>query len=152
MRVLSVAAEIFPFVKTGGLADVAGALPRALRAEGVEMRSLLPGYPAVLKALGAAEEVLRFDDLFGGPARVLAGRVLVLDAPHLYDRPGPLYGHADDAVRFAALCWAGAEIGRGRIAGFVPDVVHAHDWQAGLVPAYLHYGGGDRPGHGLHGA
>ena len=146
MKVLSVAAEMFPFVKTGGLADVAGALPGALRAEGIEVRSLLPGYPAVMQALGSAEAVLRFDDLFGGPARVLAGQVLVLEAPHLYDRPGPLYGHTDDALRFAALCWAGAAIGRGRIAGFVPDVVHAHDWQAGLLPAYLHYGGGWRPG------
>lgn len=146
MKVLSVAAEIFPFVKTGGLADVAGALPHALHAEGVEVRSLLPGYPAVMKALGPSEEVLRIDDLFGGPARVLGGRVLALDAPHLYDRSGPLYGHGDDAFRFAALCWAAAEIGRGKIGGFVPDVVHAHDWQAGLAPAYLHYGGGQCPG------
>ena len=145
MKVLSVAAEMFPFVKTGGLADVAGALPAALRAEDVEVQSLLPGYPAVMTALGSAQEVLQFDDLFGGPARVLAGRALVLDAPHLYDRSGPVYGHADDAFRFAALCWAAAEIGSGRTGGFVPDVVHAHDWQAGLVPAYLHYVFPDRP-------
>ncbi len=146
MKVLSVAAEIFPFVKTGGLADVAGALPHALLSEGVEVRSLLPGYPAVMTGLGAAEEVLRFDDLFGGPARVLAGRVLVLHAPHLFDRLGPLYGHDDDVFRFAALSWAAAEIGRGRISGFVPDVVHAHDWQAGLLPAYLHFLVPNRPG------
>lgn len=146
MKVLSVAAEIFPFVKTGGLADVAGALPHALRSEGVEVQSLLPGYPAVMAALGRAEEVLRFDDLFGGPARVLGGHVLALDAPHLYDRSGPLYGHGDDAFRFAALCWTASEIGRGRLSGFVPDVVHAHDWQAGLVPAYLDYLVPNRPG------
>ena len=62
-----------PLIKTGGLADVTGALPGALAAEGVAVRSLVPGYPAVLDAL-AGESVLGFDDLFGGPARVLAGR------------------------------------------------------------------------------
>ena len=150
MRVLSVASEIFPLIKTGGLADVTGALPGALAAEGVAVRSLVPGYPAVLDAL-AGEPVLGFDDLFGGPARVLAGRagaldVFALDAPHLYAREASLYGHGDDARRFAALGWAAAEIGRGAVAGFVPDVVHTHDWQAGLTAAYLHYGGGRRPG------
>jgi starch synthase len=146
MKVLSVASEIFPFAKTGGLADVAGALPAALKAEGVEVRSLLPGYPAVLAALGPAQEILHFDDLFGGPARVLAGRLFALDAPHLFARPGLLYGHADDAVRFAALGWAAAEIAFGAISAFVPDVVHAHDWQAGLAPAYVYYRGYPRPG------
>jgi starch synthase len=146
MRVLSVASEIFPFAKTGGLADVAGALPAALKHEGVEMRSLLPGYPAVLAALGSAQEILHFDDLFGGRARVLAGRVFALDAPHLFARPGLLYGHTDDAVRFAALGWAAAEIGLGAIPAFVPDVLHAHDWQAGLAPAYVHYHGNPGPG------
>ncbi len=149
-RVLSVASEIFPLIKTGGLADVTGALPGALAAEGVAVRSLVPGYPAVLDAL-AGETVLGFEDLFGGPARVLAGRVgaldvFALDAPHLYAREAPPYGHGDDAWRFAALGWAAAEIGRGTLAGFVPDVVHAHDWQAGLTAAYLHYAGGRRPG------
>ncbi len=146
MRVLSVASEIFPYVKTGGLADVAGALSGALAAEGIEVRSLLPGYPAVMAALGHAEEVLQFGDLFGGPARVLAGRVMALDAPHLFARSGLLYGYSDDAMRFAALGWAAAEIGRGAISGFVPDVVHGHDWQAGLAAAYLHYHAGQRPG------
>jgi len=146
MKILSVASEIFPYVKTGGLADVAGALPNALLAAGVEMHSLLPGYPAVMAALGTAEAVLRFNDLFGGPARVLAGRVFALDAPHLFARGGLLYGHGDDAMRFAALGWAAAEIGFGAIPRFVPDVVHGHDWQAGLAPAYLHYRGGQRPG------
>jgi starch synthase len=150
VRILSVASEIFPLVKTGGLADVAGALPSALAAEGVAVRSLLPGYPAVLGALGATVDVLRLDDLFGGAARVAATRVggidlLVLDAPHLFDRPGNLYGHGDDAQRFAALGWAAGAIGRGAISEFTPDVVHAHDWQAALAPAYLHYAGAPRP-------
>lgn len=151
MKALSVASEIYPLVKTGGLADVAGALPGALATEGVTVHSLVPGYPAVLDALPSVEEAARFADLFGGPARLLAGQafglnVLAIEAPHLYARAGALYGHADDAHRFAALGWVAAEIGRGAVAGFVPDVVHAHDWQAGLAPAYLHYGDGRRPG------
>ncbi len=151
MKALSVAPEIYPLIKTGGLADVTGALPGALTAEGVATRSLVPGYQQVLEALGPAQQALRFDDLFGGPARVLGGRVagldlFVIDAPHLFVRAGGPYGYADDASRFAALGWVAAEIGRGAIAGFTPDVVHAHDWQAGLAPAFLHYRGGRRPG------
>jgi len=151
MKALSVAPEIYPLIKTGGLADVTGALPQALAAEGVAVRSLVPGYIPVLEALGPGQEALRFDDLFGGPARVLAGRVdglelFAIDAPHLFTRAGGPYGYADDAARFAALGWVAAEIGRGAIAGFAPDVVHAHDWQAGLAPAYLHYRGWRRPG------
>jgi starch synthase len=157
MRVLSVASEIFPLVKTGGLANVAGALPGALAREGVAVRSLVPGYPAVLSASAGFDPVHVYDDLFGGPARLLAGTVaglglFVLEAPHLFARPGGLYGDAagrdwpDNAQRFAALAWAAAEIGLGLVPGFVPDVVHAHDWQAGLGPAYLHVAGGRRPG------
>ncbi len=151
MKALSVAPEIYPLIKTGGLADVTGALPGALAAEGIATRSLVPGYSQVLAALGPATEALGFDDLFGGPARVLAARtagldLFVIDAPHLFARAGGPYGYADDAARFAALGWVAAEIGRGAIGGFMPDIVHAHDWQAGLAPAYLHYGGGRRPG------
>ena len=157
MRVLSVASEIFPLVKTGGLADVAGALPGALAREGVAVHSLVPGYPAVLSTSEGLETVHVYDDLFGGPARLLAGTVagldlFILEASHLYARSGGLYGDAvgrdwpDNAQRFAALAWAAAEIGLGLVPGFVPDVVHAHDWQAGLGPAYLHVAGGRRPG------
>ncbi len=152
LRVLSVAAEAFPLIKTGGLADVVGALPAALVAEGVDMRTLLPGYPAVMSALRDAESVHSLVNLHGAPARVLAGRaagleLFVLDAPHLYARPGGPYGgpHGewpDNALRFAALAFAAAVIARGGVQAFVPDVVQAHDWHAGLVPAYLQYGGG----------
>jgi starch synthase len=156
LRVLSVASEAYPLVKTGGLADVAGALPAALAAEGVAVRTLLPGYPAVMRGLEQPERVLDLPDLFGGPARVLAaGRAgldfFVIDAPHLFDRPGNPYSGPggrdwpDNAQRFAALGRVAERIGRGAVPGFVPDVVHAHDWQAGLAPAYLHYGGMPRP-------
>ena len=148
---LSVASEIFPLVKTGGLADVVGALPRALAREGIEVRTLVPGYPAVRDALAGGEAVHTFPDLHGGSARLLAGRaadleLYVLDAPHLYARPGnPYLGPGgkewpDNARRFAALAQCAAAMARGAVPSFVPQVAHAHDWQAGLVPAYLRYG------------
>ncbi len=156
MKVLSVASEVYPLIKTGGLADVTGALPGALHAEGVGICTLLPGYPSVMGALDGAEEVYSTPNLFGGSARVLiaAARglaLLVLDAPHLFDRPGNPYlgpdgaDWPDNAFRFAALAKVAAAIGQGVFPGFVPDIVHSHDWQAGLTAAYLHYSGKARP-------
>ena len=150
IKLLSVASEIYPLVKTGGLADVMGALPAALAAEGIAVRTLIPGYPSVAAKLAAATPVDTFTDLFGSTARILAGTaagldVFVFDAPHLYDRPGDPYrgpdgrDWPDNALRFAALAQAAARIGRGLVPGFVPDIVHAHDWQAGLAPALLFY-------------
>ena len=141
---------IYPLIKTGGLADVAGALPAALEADGITVRSLVPGYPAVLDALRDGASVHTFERLFGGPARLLAGKshgldLLILDAAHLYARPGNPYVGADgrdwpdNALRFAALSACAASIARGSVRGYVPDIVHAHDWQAGLAPALLHY-------------
>src|ERR1035437_4290145 len=157
IRVLSVASEIYPLIKTGGLADVTGALPKALRAEGIETRTVVPGYPDVLNALGEVDEVLEFKDYYGGPARVLGCSVadldlFVLDAPHLFARPGNPYtapdgaDWPDNAIRFASLGRIAAEIGQGAIPEFVPHVVHAHDWQAGLTHAFLHYSERPRPG------
>jgi starch synthase len=154
---LSVASEIYPLVKTGGLADVAGALPLALAAENVTVRTLCPGYRAVLAALKKAETVAKYDELFGGAARVLAGRagaldLFVLDAPHLFDREGGPYAgpdgrdFADNVFRFAALSRVGADLGLGLVPAFQPQVVHAHDWQAGLTAAYLQFSGKPRPG------
>jgi glycogen synthase len=150
LQVLAVTSEFFPLIKTGGLADVAGALPGALAQEDVVVTTLLPGYPAVLAALPSAEPVQTITDLFGGPATLLAARVdgariLAIDAPHLFGRPGNPYVDAsgvdwpDNAQRFAGLSRVGAELARGLLPGWQPDVVHAHDWQAGLVPAYLRF-------------
>ena len=155
LRVLSVASEIFPLVKTGGLADVAGALPGALSREKVVMRTLVPAYPAVRAKLADVSTAREYDNLFGGPARLLAGRaagldLFALDAPHLYERPGSPYlgpdglDWPDNARRFAALARVGADIGLGALGAFEPDVVHAHDWQAALAPAYLHFAPGPR--------
>ena len=150
-RVLSVASECVPLVKTGGLADVVGALPGALAATGWEMRVLLPAYRSLRAQAAGWPVVWEEADLWGGPGKVLSGTaqgvpVLLLDAPHLFDREGGPYSgpsgdHPDNAVRFAALSWVGARIGRAGIDGWKPDILHAHDWQAGLAPAYLAYGG-----------
>jgi starch synthase len=157
LKVLSVASEIYPLVKTGGLADVVGALPAALAREGVDVRTLIPGYPAVLQGLERPERLDTFENLFGGPAHLLAARagdldLFVVDAPHLYDRAdGPYVSPdgrdwPDNAQRFAALGLVAARLARGQVSGFVPDRLHVHDWQAGLATAYLHYDGGRRPG------
>ena len=150
LRVLALASEAFPLVKTGGLADVVGALPGALAPVGIAVTTMLPGYPAVMQAMGAAPQVLALAELFGGPARVLRGTVagmdvLALDAPHLFARPGNPYvapggrEWEDNGTRFAALAAAGALVARGAL-GAAFDVVHAHDWQAALVAAYLRFG------------
>ena len=156
LRVLGVASEMFPLLKTGGLADVVGALPAALAPLGVEVRTLLPGHPSVTSAMRDARELCQWPDWFGGAARLLAARhgeleLLVLDAPHLYLRHGNPYLDStgrdwpDNPVRYAALAHAAARIGWGEVTAFAPDLLHMHDWQAALVPAYLHYlGAGKR--------
>jgi starch synthase len=162
VTVLGVAAEIFPLIKTGGLADVAGALPGALANEGVQVTTLVPGYPAVLDGLENASVVHRYADLFGGPARLLRGRaaglaLLAIDAPHLYRRGGNPYvgpdgrDWPDNASRFAALADVAAQLAIGAVGGIAPDIIHVHDWHAGLAPAYLHYRGAPTPGAGPDG-
>ncbi|WP_136682727.1 glycogen synthase GlgA [Falsirhodobacter xinxiangensis] len=151
-RVLSVASECVPLLKTGGLADVVGALPAAIAAEGVDMRVLIPAYRSLRWRLETMEQVFDEADLFGGPARVFLGdvsgiRVLLLDAPHLYDREGGPYSGPggdwpDNPIRFAALSWMGARIAReGTSDGWRPHILHAHDWQAGFAPAYMAFSG-----------
>ena len=150
MKVLSVASEVFPLIKTGGLADVAGALPAAVKRYGVDMKTLLPGYPAVMQAISKPTVRLGFDDLLGAQATVLEAEVngaamLVLDAPAYYDRPGGPYVDAagkdypDNWRRFAALSLAAAEIAAGVMPGWRPQLVHVHDWQAAMVPVYMRY-------------
>lgn len=144
-RVLSVASECAPLVKTGGLADVVGALPAAMADLGDEVRTMVPGYATMPKG---GQVVVTFDDLFGGPATVTALAhsgldLLILRAPHLFERTGGLYVDAfgtdwpDNAERFAALSFAAAQVAAHGAGDWFPDVVHGHDWQAGLVPEYL---------------
>ncbi|WP_343611395.1 glycogen synthase GlgA [Novosphingobium sp.] len=167
IRVLSLASEAVPLVKTGGLADVVGALPHAIAAHGVQMSVMIPGYPQVLTRLGppavkgkgkarkaaAPPVVHEWKDLFGGPARLVSGQLdgdhagdlLVLDAPHLFNRDGSPYADGsgrdwiDNWRRFAALSRAGADVAGGVVEGLTFDLLHAHDWQAGLAPAYLKF-------------
>lgn len=156
MNVLMVASECAPFVKTGGLADVVGALPGALAPLGVDARVVLPAYPALFPLLPKGTEVAQFDDLPGGSGRIVQVEaegitLLLLDAPQLIDRPGGLYvdengrDWSDNHLRFGALSMAGARIAMGAIDGYQPDVIHAHDWQAALAPVYLRMAGRDTP-------
>ncbi|WP_410499136.1 glycogen synthase GlgA [Chitinibacter sp. S2-10] len=148
MKILQVCAEMYPLLKTGGLADVSGALPLALARQGAEVRVLLPGFPAILKALDISGEVVALHS-FAGDLRVLYGTtaegigVYVIDAPHLYARDGNPYqdGHAqpypDNHLRFALLGWVAARLAEGIDRLWRPDLVHAHDWHAALAPAYI---------------
>jgi len=152
IKVLHVAAEVFPLVKTGGLADVAGALPQALIAAGADTRLLLPGLPAILDAIVGPKTVLDIGPLFGaGRVALRLGRlpssdvpVYVVDAPYLYRREGGPYlapsgsEWDDNLQRFALLGWVGAHLAAGELdTGWTPRVLHAHDWHAAMACAYM---------------
>jgi starch synthase len=151
MRLLFATSELYPLIKTGGLADVAHSLPNALAELGVDVRLVLPAYRSVL---GAVERLrvlgwLRLSR--GREVRILeAGHaecsapLWLVDAPTLFDRPGLPYtgpdGHdwPDNAQRFALFSEAAAALALdGLDLGWRADVAHANDWQTGLLPAYL---------------
>jgi starch synthase len=154
VKVLHVASEYFPLVKTGGLADVAAALPQAQRAAGLDARILLPGLPGILEGLVQARKVADLGTCLGvAGVRLLSGRLAatdglpawVVDAPLLYRRLGNPYlmpdgrDWPDNLQRFGLLGWVAAQIaGTGVLPRWRPDVVHAHDWHAGMACAYLH--------------
>jgi starch synthase len=155
MNVLFAVSECVPFVKTGGLADVAGALPKALTAQGVSTRVLLPLYRSLQGLRDQARDLGEIDGL-GGAARVWGREaegmdLLLLDAPDHFDRPGGPYldeagdDWPDNPQRFAFLSRAAARIARDGLNGWKPDLVHAHDWQTALIPAYLHLTEGGGP-------
>ncbi|EGD59026.1 glycogen/starch synthase, ADP-glucose type [Novosphingobium nitrogenifigens DSM 19370] len=150
IRVLSIASEAVPLIKTGGLADVVGALPDALAPHGVETTTFLPGYPSVIGALGGARMIHEWPSLMGGPARLLQGKLgdhplLVLDAPSLFQRDGGPYVDAggrdwdDNWRRFAAFGRAAADVASSGVPHLSFDIAHAHDWQAAMAPAYLRF-------------
>jgi starch synthase len=155
-RVLSVVSEAYPLVKTGGLGDVAGALPAALAPHDVQVTTLLPGYRPVMKQLQNGRVLHRYKDLLGTEARLIAGTaagldLIVLDAPELYTRDGGPYTDAygkdwpDNALRFGALGRAAADLAEGKDVDPVCDLVHAHDWQGAMAAAYLRYDGSSVP-------
>lgn len=152
LRVLQVGAEIFPLVKTGGLADVLGALPQALRRQGADVRLLLPGLPAIADALLEPRLVCEIGPAFGAArVRLHLGRMpgsevpaYVIEAPSLYRRSGGPYLDADgvewvdNLQRFALLGWVAAHIASGELdPSWTPAVMHAHDWHAAMGCAYL---------------
>jgi starch synthase len=142
------------FVRTGGLGAVSAALPRALRSRG-DVRVILPGYPDVLRALRDLQIVARCDSLAGLPACSLGISttfdglpVYVVVCPALYDRPGGPYGDEqridwpDNDVRFARFASVAAALAAGTLdPTWAADVVHANDWQSGLVAGYLAWNG-----------
>jgi len=144
MRVLFVTPECAPLTKTGGLGDVAAALPAALRAQGNDVRVLLPRYREIDPA--GAEERARVR-LLGMEARVLEkGDCLLVDVPELYDRDGGPYQDAagadwtDNALRFGVLSRAAALLASGASPlAWRPEILHCNDWPTALAPVYLHF-------------
>ncbi|MFK7963889.1 MAG: glycogen synthase GlgA [Burkholderiaceae bacterium] len=156
MRILHVASEVVPLVKTGGLGDVVGALPVAQKRLGADARLLIPGYPAVIDKL-KSQDLLSHEPIFVGPAFGASGvRLLratlpetdvplfVLDAPWLFQREGELYtdplgkSWSDNHLRFGLFGWVAAQITAGQLVpDWAPDLLHCHDWHAGLAFAYL---------------
>ena len=159
LKVLFVASEIAPFRKTGGLADVAGALPRALRQRGIDVRVVMPLYQGIpwntLERLdgmlsvpmyfGQARAGVRLGHLPGSDVPVYFIEYnRFFDRPHLYGPPGQAY--PDNLERFSFLSRASLEA--CKTLGFIPDVIHANDWQTALVPVYVNTVEWSKPLHG----
>lgn len=148
MNILFAASEMAPFCKTGGLADVVGSLPPVLAALGHEVHVILPGYAAISREKYGFREECRPLQVPVGPVAKPVGissaswrgiTVHLLENEEYYDRPF-LYGdengdYHDNGPRF--ICYCRGVLEALRCIGFKPDVIHAHDWQAGLIPAYL---------------
>lgn len=160
MKILFSTSEAVPLIKTGGLADVSGALPLALSEIGVDCRVLLPGYPRVLASAGELRPLCALPGLPGEPeARLLEGclpgsktPLYILDAPAAFNRHGGPYqderGHdfTDNAWRFAVFSKAAALLSSNHSPlDWRADLLHCNDWQTGLAPAYLHFMGQATP-------
>jgi starch synthase len=150
IKILQVSAEIFPLLKTGGLADVAGALPGVLRAAGCDVRALLPGFAPILADLQDATVLAACVTPWGERVQVRRGvlaaldlKAYVIDAPSCYLRAGTPYEdtqhqpYFDNHLRFALLGWVAAQLANGVDKDWQPGVVHSHDWHAALASAYM---------------
>ena len=159
LKVLFVSSEVAPFAKTGGLADVAGALPKALRARGVDVRVVTPlyagmdwdsqekldGHLEVPMWWGTARAGVRVGRLPGSDVPVYFLEYnRYFDRPFVYGPPGDAY--SDNVERFAFLSRGALEASKS--LGFFPDVIHANDWQTALVPFYVDTVEWARPLHG----
>lgn len=151
-KILFVASEAHPLIKTGGLGDVVGSLPAALKSLRVDVRLLLPAYRDAVARAGKVKTVTTLDIIgLDSPVSIfetiLPGTSVITwlaDFPKAYDRPGNPYldPHGqpwpDNAMRFALLAHVGAALALGHSQiNWRPDVVHCHDWQTGLVPVLL---------------
>lgn len=154
LRVLFAASECAPLTKTGGLGDVAAALPAALRRLGVDVHVLLPGYREVLGAVSAHAVAPVPPSAGFPPARLLAAEhpngvpLLILACPQLYEREGGPYLNPqgldwpDNALRFGLLSHVAAWLASAHSpCDWRCDLVHCNDWQTALAPAYLHWSG-----------
>jgi starch synthase len=159
LKVLFVTSECAPFAKTGGLADVAGALPKALRALGVDVRVVMPLYAGMpWNDLEVLDGVLGVPMWWGtAHARVRTGKLPGSDVPiycleynRYFDRPylygPPAEGYADNLERFTFLSRGSLEVCKA--LGFYPDVIHCNDWQTALVPVYVNTVEWAQPLHG----
>ncbi len=160
MRALFVTSECYPLIKTSGLADVSAALPAALAECGIDIRVMMPGYPDALDRAEHVGNAITLGDLPGeNRARLLPARspdsdipFWLVDCPRLYRRNGGLYQDPDgrdwpdNDLRFAALCHAVVRVARGAAGrSWRPDLIHANDWQTGLVPLLLRDATSSRP-------
>ncbi|MEQ4921952.1 glycogen synthase GlgA [Proteus hauseri] len=147
MNVLHCCSELFPLLKTGGLADVMGSLPLAQKKIGLDARVVIPAFPAIKDNISDLKLVTNINT-FAGNISLLYGQyqgvdLYLIDAPHLYQRAGSpyhdQYQHAynDNVFRFALLGWVASELSAGLDPLWQADIVHAHDWHAGLACAYL---------------
>ena len=152
LHLLFATSEVFPLVKTGGLADVSGALPAALARLGVEATLLLPGYTAALDGAGPLQPIAHLDLPQHGAVRLLQGRLpdglplVLIEHADYYQRAGSPYlgpdGHdwPDNALRFGLLGQMAAWLaGDHSPLSRRPDVLHCNDWQTALAPAYLRF-------------
>jgi len=155
LRILFVSSEAYPLIKTGGLADVSGSLPAALRESGADIRILIPGYPAVLQNLINTQPLATMSGLpYIESATLLLGEmpdtkvpVIAIQCEALYERDGGPYvdSHGkdwdDNPLRFGILSLLAARLSceDSPVSDWIPDIVHCNDWQAGLTPAYLRF-------------
>src|SRR5260221_6037885 len=145
LRVLILAAEIVPFVKVGGLADVVGALPKSLQMLGHDVRLAMPRYGQVDPDRFKLSTMLDAVDVnmnsFREKAAVRRGSigdgipVYMIDAPRYFDREN-IYGYTDDGERFILFCRAALEAMRA--LDWSPDIIHCNDWHTGIVPNWTH--------------
>ncbi|QRV24854.1 glycogen synthase GlgA [Marinomonas foliarum] len=152
MKILFAASEIYPLIKTGGLADVAGALPVALRKKGLDVKLIMPAYQGILEKVAPIQQSINLGNPFGAGDLLLLEThipengtpIYLLQCQALYERADGPYvdkngiDFKDNHIRFAALSWATATLAlHGSLIDWQADILHLNDWQTGFAAAYL---------------